>query len=217
MPQEPAAEAGAASSRRRQPRRQPSPAERPRRRRGGCTRRPSRRDRNAAQAGLQAGRNGRQEDREEAGQAGRLARRERQEAHHQDARRRGRRRLAGTPARTGTRGPRPRPRPTLPQHAFSLPTEPIVHEVLIPETITVANLAQKMSVKAAEVDQGADEARHHGHHQPGAGPGHRDDRGRGDGARRQARQARRSGGLPRRLAARSRLRRRRSRAHRWSR
>jgi translation initiation factor IF-2 len=38
-----------------------------------------------------------------------------------------------------------------PQHAFSLPTEPVVHEVLIPETITVANLAQKMSVKAAEV------------------------------------------------------------------
>jgi len=36
-------------------------------------------------------------------------------------------------------------------HGFSLPTEPIVHEVLIPETITVANLAQKMSVKAAEV------------------------------------------------------------------
>jgi translation initiation factor IF-2 len=36
-------------------------------------------------------------------------------------------------------------------HAFSLPTEPIVHEVLVPETITVAALAQKMSVKAAEV------------------------------------------------------------------
>ena len=36
-------------------------------------------------------------------------------------------------------------------HGFSLPTEPIVHEVLIPETITVGNLAQKMSVKAAEV------------------------------------------------------------------
>jgi translation initiation factor IF-2 len=36
-------------------------------------------------------------------------------------------------------------------HAFSLPTEPVVHEVLVPETITVANLAQKMSVKAAEV------------------------------------------------------------------
>jgi translation initiation factor IF-2 len=37
------------------------------------------------------------------------------------------------------------------QHGFSLPTEPVVQEVLIPETITVANLAQKMSVKAAEV------------------------------------------------------------------
>jgi translation initiation factor IF-2 len=36
-------------------------------------------------------------------------------------------------------------------HAFSLPTEPMVHEVLVPETITVAALAQKMSVKAAEV------------------------------------------------------------------
>ncbi len=36
-------------------------------------------------------------------------------------------------------------------HAFSAPTEPIVHEVLVPETITVAALAQKMAVKAAEV------------------------------------------------------------------
>lgn len=36
-------------------------------------------------------------------------------------------------------------------HQFSLPTEPMVKDVLIPETITVANLAQKMSVKAAEV------------------------------------------------------------------
>ncbi|WP_300088287.1 translation initiation factor IF-2 [uncultured Nitrosomonas sp.] len=37
------------------------------------------------------------------------------------------------------------------QHAFSVPTEPVVHEVLIPETISVAALAQKMAVKAAEV------------------------------------------------------------------
>jgi translation initiation factor IF-2 len=37
------------------------------------------------------------------------------------------------------------------QHAFSLPTEPIVREVMVPETITVAELAQKMSVKAAEI------------------------------------------------------------------
>ncbi|MEO8038187.1 MAG: translation initiation factor IF-2 [Betaproteobacteria bacterium] len=36
-------------------------------------------------------------------------------------------------------------------HQFSLPTEPMIKDVLIPETITVANLAQKMSVKAAEV------------------------------------------------------------------
>lgn len=37
------------------------------------------------------------------------------------------------------------------QYAFSVPTEPVVHEVLIPETISVAALAQKMAVKAAEV------------------------------------------------------------------
>jgi translation initiation factor IF-2 len=35
--------------------------------------------------------------------------------------------------------------------AFTKPTAPIVHEVSVPETITVAELAQKMSVKAAEV------------------------------------------------------------------
>ncbi len=37
------------------------------------------------------------------------------------------------------------------QHAFEMPTEPVVREVLLPETITVAELAQQMSVKAAEV------------------------------------------------------------------
>jgi translation initiation factor IF-2 len=37
------------------------------------------------------------------------------------------------------------------QHAFQTPTEPIVHEVLVPETITVGDLAHKMAVKAAEV------------------------------------------------------------------
>jgi translation initiation factor IF-2 len=37
------------------------------------------------------------------------------------------------------------------QHAFTAPAEPIVREVVIPETITVADLAHKMSVKAAEV------------------------------------------------------------------
>ncbi|MBI2295248.1 MAG: translation initiation factor IF-2 [Betaproteobacteria bacterium] len=37
------------------------------------------------------------------------------------------------------------------QHTFSAPTEPIVREVTVPETITVGELAHKMSVKAAEV------------------------------------------------------------------
>src|SRR5689334_853612 len=37
------------------------------------------------------------------------------------------------------------------QHSFSAPTEPVVREITIPETLTVAELAHKMSVKAAEV------------------------------------------------------------------
>ncbi len=37
------------------------------------------------------------------------------------------------------------------EHGFTMPTAPIVREVAIPETITVGELAQKMSVKAAEV------------------------------------------------------------------
>lgn len=37
------------------------------------------------------------------------------------------------------------------QHAFSLPTERVVHEVMVPETITVAELAQKLSIKSIEI------------------------------------------------------------------
>ncbi|MBN3859800.1 translation initiation factor IF-2 [Neisseriaceae bacterium PsAf] len=37
------------------------------------------------------------------------------------------------------------------KHAFHAPTEPTVYEVVVPETITVAELAKKMSVKAIEV------------------------------------------------------------------
>src|SRR3990172_4850566 len=37
------------------------------------------------------------------------------------------------------------------QHQFLAPTEPVTREVHVPETITVADLAHKMSVKAAEV------------------------------------------------------------------
>jgi translation initiation factor IF-2 len=37
------------------------------------------------------------------------------------------------------------------QRAFSAPSEPLVRDIMVPETITVADLAHKMSVKAAEV------------------------------------------------------------------
>jgi translation initiation factor IF-2 len=37
------------------------------------------------------------------------------------------------------------------KHLFTKPTEPVVHEVLIPESISVADLAQRMSIKAAQV------------------------------------------------------------------
>jgi translation initiation factor IF-2 len=36
-------------------------------------------------------------------------------------------------------------------HAFSAPIEPLVRDITVPETITVADLAHKMSLKAAEV------------------------------------------------------------------
>ncbi|PJD94064.1 MAG: translation initiation factor IF-2 [Legionella sp.] len=36
-------------------------------------------------------------------------------------------------------------------HEFEMPTMPVIRDVLIPETITVADLAKRMSVKAAEV------------------------------------------------------------------
>ncbi|HSD99445.1 MAG TPA: translation initiation factor IF-2 N-terminal domain-containing protein, partial [Burkholderiales bacterium] len=36
-------------------------------------------------------------------------------------------------------------------HAFAAPTEPLVRDITVPETITVADLAHKMSLKAAEV------------------------------------------------------------------
>ncbi len=39
----------------------------------------------------------------------------------------------------------------LSKHSFEMPTAPVSHEVLVPETITVSELAQRMSIKAAEV------------------------------------------------------------------
>ena len=37
------------------------------------------------------------------------------------------------------------------QHVFEKPTAPVIHDVSVPETISVGDLAQKMSVKAAEI------------------------------------------------------------------
>ncbi len=57
--------------------------------------------------------------------------------------------------KTGRRKKKPRQRSVSIQgkseHGFARPTAPIVREVLVPESITVGELAQKMSVKAAEV------------------------------------------------------------------
>ncbi|HEX4619142.1 MAG TPA: translation initiation factor IF-2, partial [Steroidobacteraceae bacterium] len=46
---------------------------------------------------------------------------------------------------------RPLPATAEGRHGFEMPTAPVVHEVGIGETITVAELAQKMAVKATEV------------------------------------------------------------------
>ncbi|MDQ3797335.1 MAG: translation initiation factor IF-2, partial [Pseudomonadota bacterium] len=55
----------------------------------------------------------------------------------------------------GRRKPKPKARPgkimPFSRHGFEMPTAPIVHEVAIPATITVGDLAQKMAVKATEV------------------------------------------------------------------
>jgi len=56
----------------------------------------------------------------------------------------------GWHARMG-RSPKHKSEVVTTDQSFNAPTEPIVREVLVPETITVAALAQKMSVKAAEV------------------------------------------------------------------
>ena len=53
--------------------------------------------------------------------------------------------------RSGKRGGKKQLKLEPNQHAFQAPTDPVVHEVLVPETITVAELAHKMAVKAVEV------------------------------------------------------------------
>jgi len=60
----------------------------------------------------------------------------------------------GSARRTGRKKPRSRqvePARSGPAHAFSRPTAPVVREVSVGESITVADLAAKMAVKGAEV------------------------------------------------------------------
>ena len=67
-------------------------------------------------------------------------------ALNEDNQRNSTRRPGKSPKRAMGRG-----RPNQNQHAFEKPTAPVVHEVSVPESITVAELAKKMSIKAAEV------------------------------------------------------------------
>ncbi len=77
------------------------------------------------------------------------------------ARRGGRDEKGGALHLKGVREPRKKARPfqtpgkvvtaATGQHAFERPTAPVVREIALPETVTVAELAQKMTVKAAEV------------------------------------------------------------------
>ena len=65
---------------------------------------------------------------------------------NEDNQRNSTRRPGKSPKRAMGRG-----RPNQNQHGFEKPTAPVVHEVSVPESITVAELAKKMSIKAAEV------------------------------------------------------------------
>ncbi|MCP5416642.1 MAG: translation initiation factor IF-2 [Chromatiaceae bacterium] len=72
------------------------------------------------------------------------------------ARGRGRKELHVSEGKRGRRRSKPVTTKTVPvstetQHGFVRPTEPVVREVEIPESITVADLALRMSVKAADV------------------------------------------------------------------
>jgi translation initiation factor IF-2 len=57
--------------------------------------------------------------------------------------------------KSGRRRKKPRARPVIKaspsRHAFELPTAPVIREVTIPETISVSELAQKMSIKSSEL------------------------------------------------------------------
>jgi translation initiation factor IF-2 len=58
---------------------------------------------------------------------------------------------AGGEWRDGKHGKRSRSGESEPAHAFQAPIEAVVHDVQVPETISVSDLAHKMAVKAIEV------------------------------------------------------------------
>lgn len=72
-----------------------------------------------------------------------------------DRPRRGEKRGGRSDGRGDRRGNKRQSRTVTPEsmaaHGFTKPTAPVIHEVSIPETITVAELANKMAVKAADV------------------------------------------------------------------
>ena len=73
-----------------------------------------------------------------------------------DERDTGRKELHVATDKSGRRRKKPATRRVVPsaggaKHGFERPTAPVVREVLIPESLSVAELAQRMSVKAAEV------------------------------------------------------------------
>ena len=115
---------------------------------------------------------------------------------------------AQAPLRQDRRRPRGRGRERFPQPvggaacaaawsaiaAASMPTTPqqkVYREVTIPETITVQELASRMSERGADVDQDADAHGRDGDHQPGDRSRHRRAGGDGNGPSAQARRRRR--------------------------
>ena len=93
---------------------------------------------------------------EKAGRRGGAHRREDKSRDRDQERTRGRKELHVAAGKAGRRKGKPmrqKPVTSLPEteHGFVRPTAPVVQRVEIPETITVAELAQRMSVKAAEV------------------------------------------------------------------
>ena len=90
-----------------------------------------------------------------AAERGRKKGKEKEKAREEKHTKYGRKELHVASDKAGRRRKKPRGRAvttaTSGEHGFQKPTAPIVREVAIPETITVGDLAQKMSVKAAEV------------------------------------------------------------------